>query len=156
VWVGLPVARIPDLDTMGVTAKLSDVDDGKVTPGEPVICTLDAYPDRTFPGRIAEIMPVAQEDGNRSLRRAYTVRIRLDASDPDRMRPGMSVKVEADGPPQEGVLLAPRAGFDLSADSPRARLASGREIPVKLGDCGDTSCIVLDGLREGDRLQVTP
>lgn len=155
VWVGLPVARIPDLDTMGVTAKLSDVDDGRITTGEPVVCTLDAYPDRTYAGRIADIMPVAQQEGNRSLRRAYTVRIRLDRSDPARMRPGMSVKVEVDGPPRPDVLLAPRSGLDLAANPPRARLASGTTVPVTLGPCNDTSCVVLDGLREGDRLEVS-
>lgn len=155
VWVGLPVARIPDLDTMGVTAKLSDVDDGRITTGEPVVCTLDAYPDRTYAGRIADIMPVAQAEGNRSLRRAYTVRIRLDRSDPARMRPGMSVKVEVDGAPRPDVLLAPRAGLDLAANPPRARLASGRTVPVTLGPCNAMSCVVLDGLHEGDRLEVS-
>lgn len=153
VWVGLPVVSLPDLSVMRVEAKLSDVDDGRVAPAEPVTCTLDAYPDRTFSGHIVEITPVAQEETGRSLRRAYSVKIELDASDADRMRPGMSVKVEAVPPVRDGVLLAPREGLDFSGDVPRARVAGRDPVPVKLGPCGNDSCIVLEGLAEGTRLK---
>jgi HlyD family secretion protein len=153
VWVGLPVVSLPDLAKMRVSAKLSDVDDGRIAPGLPATCTLDAYPDRTFRGRIADIMPVAQADGRRSLRRIYTVRVDLDASDPDRMRPGMSVKVDVLGPRKDDVLLAPRAGIDFGGSAPRARLASGGTVDVKLGPCNDEACVVLDGLHDQDRLR---
>jgi multidrug resistance efflux pump len=153
VWVGLPVASLPDLHTMRVVAKLSDVDDGRIVPGLPVTCTLDAYPDREYAGRVGEIMPVAQEDGRRSLRRVYSVRVDLESSDAARMRPGMSVKVEVLGPERDGVLLAPRAGLDLAGTAPRARLASGRTVDVTLGPCNDDVCLVEDGLSEGERLK---
>jgi multidrug resistance efflux pump len=154
VWVGLPVVSLPDLTAMRVEAKLSDVDDGRIAPALPVICVLDAFPDRTFPGRIAEITPVAQEEAGRSLRRAYNVRIDLDAADPERMRPGMSVKVEVRPRPKDDVLLAPRAGLDFSGPSPRARLASGEEVDVTLGSCNPDACVVLGGVAEGARLRL--
>jgi multidrug resistance efflux pump len=153
VWVGLPVVSLPDLTAMRVEAKLSDVDDGRVAPALPVVCVLDAFPDRSFSGHIAEITPVAQEEAGRSLRRAYNVRIDLDAADPERMRPGMSVKVEVRPQPRDDVLLAPRAGLDLSGASPRARLASGREVDVTLGGCNRDACIVLGGVADGARLR---
>jgi multidrug resistance efflux pump len=153
VWVGLPVVSLPDLTAMRVEAKLSDVDDGRVAPGQSVICVLDAFPDRTFPGHIAEITPVAQEEAGRSLRRAYNVRVELDAADAERMRPGMSVKVEVRPRPQEDVLLAPRAGLDFAGPSPRARLDSGAEVDVKLGACNRDACVVVDGLTDGARLR---
>lgn len=153
VWVGLSVASLPDLSRMRVAAKLSDVDDGRVVPGLPVVCTLDAFPEKTYPGRISEVMPVAQEQARRSLRRAYDVRVELDASDVDRMRPGMSVKVEVIPPARDGVLLVPRAGLDWSSGSPKALLASGGESAVKLGPCNTQVCVVEDGVKEGDRLR---
>jgi hypothetical protein len=52
------------------------------------------------------------------------------------------------------VLLAPRAGLDLGGPHPRARLASGGLVDVKLGACNDDSCIVLGGVDEGTRLKV--
>ena len=153
VWVGLPVVSLPDLTAMQVEAKLSDVDDGRITTGLPVTCILDAYPERTYAGRIAEITPVAQEAAGRSLRRAYNVRIALDVSDAVRMRPGMSVKVEVKPEPRDGVLLAPREGLDLAGKQPRARLASGKDVDVKLGACNRDLCIVEGGVAEGARLR---
>jgi len=153
VWVGLPVVSLPDLRAMQVEAKLSDVDDGRIAPGLAVDCVLDAYPDRTFAGHIAEITPVAQEAAGRSLRRAYNVRVALDAADTERMRPGMSVKVEVHGAAQENVLLAPRAGLDFEGPKPRARLASGEVVDVKLGPCNGDACVVESGVDDGVRLR---
>ena len=153
VWVGLPVASLPDLSAMQVEAKLSDVDDGRIVVGLPVACILDAYPERTYTGRIAEITPVAQEAAGRSLRRAYNVRVLLDTADTERMRPGMSVKVEVHPKPRDGVLLAPRAGLDLEGKQPRARLASGEVVDVTIGDCNFDRCIVLGGVAEGAKLK---
>jgi multidrug resistance efflux pump len=153
VWVGLPVASLPDLSVMNVRAKLSDVDDGRIAPELPVVCTLDAYPERTFGGRIVEITPVAQEEVGRSLRRAYNVRIDLDDGDPQTMRPGMSVKIEVRSPAQQSVLLAPREGLDFALATPRARLASGEEVDVTLGACNRDHCVVLGGVEEGARLR---
>jgi multidrug resistance efflux pump len=153
VWVGLPVVSLPDLAAMQVEAKLSDVDDGRIAPGLSVNCVLDAYPERTYTGRIEEITPVAQEAAGRSLRRAYNVRVTLDAADTERMRPGMSVKVEVRPKPREGVLLAPRAGLDLAGPRPRARLSSGEVVDVTLGACNRDQCVVLGGVSEGSRLR---
>jgi multidrug resistance efflux pump len=153
VWVGLPVVSLPDLSTLQVEAKLSDVDDGRIAPQLPVTCVLDAYPDRQFTGRVGEITPVAQEEQGRSLRRAYNVRIALDAPDAERMRPGMSVKVEVRRPSREDVLIAPRAGLDFSAAKPRARLASGEDVDVTLGGCNRESCVVESGLADGAKLR---
>jgi len=153
VWVGLPVVSLPDLAAMQVEAKLSDVDDGRIATGLPVTCVLDAYPDRPYGGRIADITPVAQEAAGRSLRRAYNVRIKLDAVDVGQMRPGMSVKVEARPKPRENVLLAPRTGLDLAGPTPRARLASGEDVDVKLGSCNRDSCIVEGGVQDGAQLR---
>jgi multidrug resistance efflux pump len=153
VWVGLPVVSLPDLSALQVEAKLSDVDDGRIATELPVICVLDAYPDRTYAAKIAEITPVAQEAAGRSLRRAYNVRIKLDAADVERMRPGMSVKVEARPEARENVLLAPRAGLELSGSNPRARLISGEDVEVKLGPCNFDACIIDGGVPEGARLR---
>jgi len=153
VWVGLPVASLPDLTAMRVAAKLSDVDDGRIDSGAPVTCTLDAFPEKTYAGHVSEIMPVAQEQARRSLRRAYDVKVELEDADVARMRPGMSVKVEVTPAPREGVLLVPRAGLDWSSGAPRALLASGGDAEVKLGACNAEVCIVESGLDEGARLR---
>lgn len=153
VWVGMAVATLPDLSSMIVQASLSDVDDGRITPGMEVLCTLDAYPDTTYKGRVAEISPVARESQRSPLLRYFPVRIDLERSDPARMRPGMSVRVEVLGPEVKDALLVPRAALDLAAGKPRALLAGGGAADVKLGPCGPTECVVEAGLEDGTRLR---
>jgi HlyD family secretion protein len=152
VWVGLPVASIPELGRMQVIARLSDVDDRKITTGMRASCTLDSYPEQSYEGEVIEIAPVAKSGERQSLRRYFRVVIRLDGSDPDRMRPGMSVRVEVRPRPREDVLLAPRAALDFRSESPRALLANGTAVDVTLGQCSAYECVIEQGLNEGDEL----
>lgn len=153
VWVGLSLARLPDPGALVVEAGLSDVDDGRLAVGMPVLCTPDAYPDAPFPGRVVEISPIAREEPGESLRRFFAVRVEPEEELVGRgLVPGMSVKVEALTGSRQEVLLAPRRALDLAADPPRARLADGGERPVELGPCNARECVVEEGLQEGDRL----
>jgi len=153
VWVGLPVMSLPDLSSLGVDAALSDVDDGKIEVGMVAVCTLDAYPGLVFPARVTEISAVAREAARSSLLRSFKVRLRLGRVDVERMRPGMSVKVEILEPEVKDALLAPRAGLDLASTPPRALLAAGGTAPVQLGACDAQACVVLSGLAPGVRLR---
>jgi sRNA-binding protein len=65
----------------------------------------------------------------------------------------MSVKVEVRPETREDVLLAPRAGLDLGGPVPRARLATGESVDVKLGPCNRDACVVESGVRDGARLR---
>jgi multidrug resistance efflux pump len=153
VWVGLPVVSIPDLSAMKVAARLSDVDDGRIATGYRAVCTLDAYPETTFAGKVTEIAPIAQEERDQSLKRSFRVEIALDESDPERMRPGMSVKVEIFPPAIEDVLVAPRVALDLTTTPPRAWLPDGSTTEVRLGPCTPTECAIEEGIGESARLR---
>jgi HlyD family secretion protein len=152
VFVGMPIAMLPDLGTLRVEAALADVDDGKVATGMPVTVTLDAFPDVQFTGRIASISAVAQESRRQSLRRQFQVLVALDRLDAQRMRPGLSARVIVRGQTALQTLLAPRAAIDFSAAQPRAHLAGGEVKDVKLGACNAQDCIVLGGLTLGEKL----
>lgn len=152
VWVGFPIALIPDLSSLRVNAALADVDDGKISPGMPVTITLDGYPDMQFRGSITAISAVAQESRRMSLRRQFEVLVALDRLDPARMRPGLSARVVVRRESRPSELLAPRGALDLSATPARARLADGEMKDVKLGACNAQDCVVLSGLADGDRL----
>jgi HlyD family secretion protein len=154
VQPGWTVVELPDLSTMRVEAILSDVDDGRVAAGSRATCTLDAHPDLPFTCTVREVAPVAQEVGQQSLRRAFKVVIELERTDPDKMRPGMSVKVEVHGAPVRGALTAPRAALDMSASA--AFLAGGEKVPVELGACDAHRCVVTRGLAEGQALARRP
>lgn len=151
VWVGFPIALLPDLATIRVNAGLADVDDGKIARGMPVVVTLDGYPDLQFTGRIAAISAVAQESRRQSLRRHFEVLVSLDRLDPARMRPGLSARIVVQREARPSQLLAPRAAIDFTASAARVRLAGGEMKDVKVGACNAQECVV-SGLDEGTRL----
>ncbi len=153
VRTGQTVATIPDLGAMQVRAALSDVDDGRVAPGMRARCTLDAFPDRAVTGEVVEISAIAKPYHDRDSRRRFGVVVRLDASDPRTMRPGMSVRVEVLGPPIEAVLLVPRGAIDFAGETPRALLADGGTTDVRLGACDAQNCVVEAGLAEGQAVR---
>ena len=117
VWPGFILLEIPDLSEMRIRALLSDVDDGRLRPGMNAVVTLDAHPGVDFPGEVESITHVAQETSPRSLRRAFTVRVRLSRTDPERMRPGMAARVRVTTETKRDVLLAPRSSVDFSRAS---------------------------------------
>ncbi|HET9210063.1 MAG TPA: efflux RND transporter periplasmic adaptor subunit [Thermoanaerobaculia bacterium] len=153
VWPGMAVATLPDLSSMMVQANLSDVDDGRIRPGMQVVCTLDAYPDTPYRGRVVDISPVARESRRSPLLHYFPVRIALEKVDTRRMRPGMSVRVEVLGEETKDALLVPREALDLSAGGPRVLLAAGGSAPVRLGPCSADTCVVESGVSAGTRLR---
>lgn len=152
LWIGLTVLEIPDLDHMRVRARLPDVDDGRLPPGTSVRCVLDAHPDLELGGVVREIAPMATEERGDSLRRFFEVDVELEGSEPGRMRPGMSVRVEAPLPAAHESLLVPRAALDLASRPTRARLDGGGWAEVEIGECSSLECSVLGGLEVGARL----
>jgi len=153
IWVGMTVATLPDLSSMIVETNLPDVDDGRIAPRLEALCTLDAYPGVTYRGRVTEISPVARESRRNLLLRYFPVRVALEKSDPRRMRPGMSARVEVLGPEVKGALLVPREALDFSGARPRALLAAGGAAEVRLGPSTARECVVTGGLEEGTRLR---
>ena len=153
VFVGFPIAMLPDLSSIRLKASLADVDDGKIATGMPVVVTLDGYPDVNYSGRIAAISAVAQESRRQSLRRHFDVLIDLHRLDPARMRPGLSARVIVRRESLPNALLAPRVALDFSGKTPRARTLRGELVDVKLGSCNAQDCVVLSGLEEGAKLR---
>jgi len=144
VWIGVPLVRLPVLSTMRVNARLSDVDDGRVVAGTRAVAFLDAYPELPFPGTITEISPVAREPSRDSWRRSFQVTMELDHVDVERMRPGMSVRVEVTNQRAQASLIAPRTSFDRdsldrSHVPARLQLEQG-SVEVDLLECGLQNC----------------
>ncbi|MFP3939817.1 MAG: HlyD family secretion protein [Thermoanaerobaculia bacterium] len=156
VWVGLSVGTLPDLSSLMVDARLPDVDDGSLAPGMPAEVTLDTHPGETYPGTVREVAPVAQDEDD-SLRRFFRAAVDLERTDPDRMIPGMSARVEVIVERRPECLLVPRAALatppPTAAGGPgRVALAGGGHAEVVLGPCNEVDCVVEEGLDAGTRL----
>ena len=152
VWPGVTVARIPDLTTLVVHARLYDVDDGLVQPGMGVRATLDAFGGELFEGTVRKVEPIAQPVSSTSDRRAFHVVVDIGELDSKRMVHGMSVKLEVFLPPIDGELVVPRAALSWLSKEPHLRLADGRVTAVVLGACSTQRCVLEEGAAEGTLL----
>jgi multidrug efflux pump subunit AcrA (membrane-fusion protein) len=154
VQPGFTILSMPDLaQAMEVQSDLSDVDDGRVAVGMTGTCTLDAYPANPIPCTVKELTPVARNRGNQSLRRAFAVKLALAKTDQERMRPGMSVKIELVRPGVKTAVLVPRGAIVRDAKTTRVRVQGGLR-DVTLGACDAQSCAAEKGIAEGDTVVV--
>jgi RND family efflux transporter MFP subunit len=140
---------IADLSTVWVNANVFQTDVGALKPGIPATVTVDAYPGRTFKGRIDQVLP--QVDAT-----TRTVAVRFVFNNPGiALRPGMFVNVSIAVPlgPQ---LVIPVSGVLHSGTRDIAFIDHGdgylepREIEV--GPRLDDHFVVLKGLKVGERI----
>jgi multidrug resistance efflux pump len=153
VYPGTTVATVPDLGSLRVVAQLLDVDDGRLAVGQPARCVLDAYPEAAVRCRVREVATVAQDLARQSLRRGLRVALELETVDAERMRPGMSVRVEVETARLSDVVLVPRAALVFTATGVTVAVA-GEQPPrsLVLGACNREMCSVERGLAPGDRV----
>ncbi|MFI5184732.1 MAG: efflux RND transporter periplasmic adaptor subunit [Vicinamibacteria bacterium] len=155
VWPRLRIASIPELSEMEVLASLPEVDHGQVAVGQPARCVLDTYPEQIFEGKVEEVATVAEAPvrGRGAARSGFRVRLSLAKTDPARMRPGMSVRVEVIRKRWNKALLVPRAAVrtDKEGTFVKSQRFSSRT-PVRIAACLAVDCVVDSGLGEGDRV----
>jgi Cu(I)/Ag(I) efflux system membrane fusion protein/cobalt-zinc-cadmium efflux system membrane fusion protein len=140
---------VTDLSTIWVNAEVPQNDVGRVKVGNPATVTVDAYPGRTFSGRVNSILP--QVDMT-----TRTVPVRLVFSNPGlALKPGMFVNVSLDLPLGRQLVI-PTTGVFQSGTRQIAFIDHGdgnfepREI--QLGPQVGEDYVVLKGLREGDKI----
>jgi HlyD family secretion protein len=90
VYIGQPVAMIPDIKRMKVKGFVQENDIGKIKPGLPVIVRLDALPNVPFHGEINKIGKVCIPRDDKKI---FPAEVVISESDP-RLKPGMTVSCE--------------------------------------------------------------
>jgi multidrug efflux pump subunit AcrA (membrane-fusion protein) len=135
-WVGMVLARIPDLSSIQVVATLFDVDDGAIRTGDRATIIMDAYPSRRYGGTVISVAPVAQEMARQTLRRGFKAIIGVDKLDATLLHPGYSVQVSIPRVLRRNALLVPRELIDFSGPKPKVG-----EREVKLGPCSSRACV---------------
>jgi HlyD family secretion protein len=115
--------------------------------GQPATASVDAFPDRVFPARVAYIAPAV--DLSRG-----TVEVKLDVADPPPfLRPDMTVSVNVEVGRDPAALVLPAGAVRDTGTDPWALVVrDGRAVrqPVKLGMRGEGAVQILSGLALGE------
>jgi RND family efflux transporter MFP subunit len=153
------IGTIVDMDSLEIQVEVNEAFIGRVSPGQPVEATLNAYPDWKIPASVIAIIPSADRS-----KATVKVRVAVQAKDP-RIVPDMGVRVGFLGGPA-GSAPAAAGGVLVPADAVRGEGAGAvvfvyadgtvQRRAVKLGRTIGGQRQVLDGVRDGERVVLAP
>jgi RND family efflux transporter MFP subunit len=155
------IGTIVDMDSLEIQVDVNESYINRVTPGQPVEATLNAYPDWKIPGEVIAIIPTADRS-----KATVKVRIAIKGKDP-RIVPDMGARVGfLDSKPAAGA-PPPAPGVLVPADAVRAEGDAGvvfvynangkvERRSVTLGPDVSGQRRVLSGLRDGERVVLAP
>jgi RND family efflux transporter MFP subunit len=155
------IGTIVDMESLEIQVDVNESFINRVTAGQPVEATLNAYPDWKIPGSVIAIIPTADRS-----KATVKVRIAIKARDA-RIVPDMGARVAfltttpAGGtapPPSPAVLVPADAVRGEGADAVVFVYASDRveRRGVKVGQSVGSEREILTGLRAGERVVVAP
>jgi RND family efflux transporter MFP subunit len=152
------VVTMADLNSLMVEADVAESNLDRVKPAQPCEITLDAIPDKRFPGQVHMIVPTADR-----AKATVLTKVKFLESD-DRILPEMSAKVAFLSRPLEAGERRARLALSKAAVVTRdsrayAFLLDGNHVkltPLTLGpEMGDV--VEIDkGLKEGDKVVLKP
>jgi hypothetical protein len=147
------VATIPDLDSMLSKVFISEVEINKVKPGLPVTMTIDAFPNKSYTGKVISVANIGEKLPNTDSK-VFEVIIRIDGSDMN-MRPSMTTNNKILINEHADVNFIPLECVHTGPDSiPVVYTKSGIRQPVKLGDANDKYVIIDDVLKPGTTIYI--
>jgi HlyD family secretion protein len=103
IWPGLALLDVVSPRAMRVKVKVNQVDLHHLQVGMAARITLDAYPERSYPGRLRQIAPIATRGTYSAKVRTFTALFDIDAQHRD-IAPDLSAAVDL--LPQEGARAA--------------------------------------------------
>ncbi|HVC64379.1 MAG TPA: efflux RND transporter periplasmic adaptor subunit [Candidatus Dormibacteraeota bacterium] len=155
------IGTIVDMDSLEIQVDVNESYINRVTPGQPVEATLNAYPDWKIPGEVIAIIPTADRS-----KATVKVRIAIKAKD-ERIVPDMGARVGfLDSKPAAGA-APPAPSVLVPADAVRTEgdaavvfvyNANGKveRRSVTLGPDDSGQRRVQSGLRDGERVVLAP
>ncbi|HSB36779.1 MAG TPA: efflux RND transporter periplasmic adaptor subunit, partial [Thermoanaerobaculia bacterium] len=149
-----PVLEVLDVGSIYVSAPLDEADVAKVAAGLPCRVTFDAFPGRSFGGRVTRVAPFVLDVKEQN--RTFDVEASLDdGAFAETLKPGLSADVTVVLRAKDGVLRFP--GYALLEGDHVLLLREGRLVraPVKTGLRNWDFVEVAGGLAEGDPVVVS-
>jgi multidrug efflux pump subunit AcrA (membrane-fusion protein) len=151
VRAGVPVVDVVNPEAMRVRAKVNQADVNDLRVGLPVRVGLDAYPDLSFTGRIAQISPLAVRSTLSQKVRTFTALIEVDGSHPNLM-PDLTASLDVELSREPRVLVVPRDAIRYDGDRAFVRVQRGltfSDQDVTVGSVSAHDAVIASGIDEG-------
>src|SRR6202171_6536994 len=155
---GTQIVSLTDLSTLYANFTVTEKDSGNLKVGQTVRVLVDAYPGRTFEGKITAIEPQIATD-------TRNIRVQATLDNPDHiLKPGMVATTTVVLPDKPAVVTVPETAVDYTlygdsvflitekkADDGKTSLTAVRTF-VRTGNRVDGRAEILSGLKAGDRV----
>jgi RND family efflux transporter MFP subunit len=148
-----PAMGIVNIDPMRARLKVPEKMAAWVTVGQPIEVTVEAFPDRTFHGKIWRINPSVD-----ATTRTFDVEGLVENHE-SVLKPGFFTKSSILTSQVEKVLAIPRRSMNYAYGIYKVYVVNGnklKETEVKIGDQSGEDVEILEGVKEGDRLAIAP
>lgn len=155
---GTQIVTLTDLSTLYANFTVTEKDSGNLKVGQTVRVAVDAYPGRTFEGKITTIEPQIATD-------TRNIRVQATLDNPDHiLKPGMFVTTTVVLPDKPAVITVPETGVDYTLygdsvflitekkeDDGKTSLTAVRTF-VRTGNRINGRAEIVSGLKPGDRV----
>lgn len=156
ITLGGPMFTIVDTAHLYVRATVDEADLERIRLGQKARVVADAYPGRTFLGRLYRISPAVSGEGQEA--RTVSVRVAVEGA-AALLKPGMSADVEiVVGTRQDTLSVPAQAILGRGGEKHVYILEQGRARlrPVRVGETTWGAAEILEGVREGELVVSTP
>ncbi|HDZ40936.1 MAG TPA: HlyD family efflux transporter periplasmic adaptor subunit [Bacteroidetes bacterium] len=148
------VATLPDMSSMISKTYVNEIDISKVSQGQPVRITVDAFPDKRYSGKVISVANIGEQLPNTDAK-VFEVIIKLDAVE-SILRPSMTTGNQIVTKTFEDVISIPLECVHATGDSiPYVYRRNGTRQIVVLGESNENRVIVEEGVGEGDQLYLS-
>lgn len=146
-----------DLNALKVTARVDEIDIGKVKPGQPLAVKSNAHPQERFHGEVVRVAAQTSQ-GQGGAGSSFEVEGRVQNSD-NLLRAGMNAEVTISTAKRADTFVVGLAAIREKGQESFVLVVEDFKVklrPVKLGLRTQTEVEVLEGLAEGDVIVISP
>jgi multidrug efflux pump subunit AcrA (membrane-fusion protein) len=160
VWRGMKLGKLPDLTSLEAKLYILESEAGGLKENLPASIVLDASPSVVYTGKVTTIDKIAKpigigRDEEKSPLKYFEIKVTLDKTDLEVMKPGNQVKGHIFVQKQENVIAVPNQAlfFDNGNAFVQVKHSSGTEKrPVEIGARSLTRTIITKGLEQGEKI----
>jgi multidrug efflux pump subunit AcrA (membrane-fusion protein) len=148
----MPVMAVVRVDPLKVVAEIPEKMAPWISAGQPVQLHVDAYPDKTFTGKVSRISPAVN-----TATRAFPFEALVPNSDLV-LKPGTFARVHIESGKTDDVMTLPYAAMQYRYGVNRVFVIDGEKLAareLKVGDRIGDRIEIISGVKEGDRVAVT-
>lgn len=143
------LATLADLSDLRMIGQLDESQIGSVAVGQDVTFRVDAYPSRTFAGRVHRVSPLGVEESSVVV---FDVEILVTDADAHLLRSGMSADADIVTSRETGVIAIPLAALRSRDGAREVVLADGTSREVTTGATDGERIVITSGVVAGDVL----